>query len=74
MIFFIVFGIVILAVVLALVINLKKKNMAGGALNTNICNPINIIASTKKCPCCAEEIKIDAVKCKNCGSLLNVFK
>jgi hypothetical protein len=26
---------------------------------------------TKKCPFCAEEILIDAVKCKHCGSMLD---
>jgi hypothetical protein len=27
-------------------------------------------SATKKCPFCAEEVKIDAVKCKHCGSII----
>jgi len=27
--------------------------------------------ATKKCPFCAEEIDIDAVKCKHCGEFLS---
>lgn len=26
---------------------------------------------TKKCPMCAEEVLVDAVKCKHCGSMLD---
>ncbi|MDD4318990.1 MAG: hypothetical protein PHW10_01555 [Candidatus Peribacteraceae bacterium] len=28
-------------------------------------------SQTKKCPMCAEEIKVDAKKCKHCGEMLN---
>lgn len=31
---------------------------------------MNSEATTKRCPFCAEEILIDAVKCKHCGSML----
>ncbi|MCA7012525.1 zinc ribbon domain-containing protein [Dickeya dadantii] len=34
-------------------------------------NRVKSSSSVTKCPYCAEEIKLDAIKCKHCGSELN---
>jgi hypothetical protein len=65
---FIAFGIIFLTVLfIELIIGGKERSIPYDPLD------INSFISTKKCPCCLKEIKADAIKCKNCGSLINVF-
>ena len=66
-------GVIILTVILALAININRGTLDTNADLAESPDPINIVASTKKCPCCLKEIKADAIKCGNCRSLINVF-
>jgi hypothetical protein len=59
----VVLGLIILSVVLALITNKEKRSTS--------CDLID--SATKRCPCCTKEIKADAIKFKNCGSLITVF-
>jgi hypothetical protein len=58
-------GVIILAVILALVTNINRGTLDTNAGLTESSNPINIFATTKKCPCCTKVIKSDAIKCGN---------
>jgi hypothetical protein len=66
-------GVIILAVILALATNIDRGILDTNTYSTESSEPINIVASTKKCLCCLKEIKADAIKCGNCGSLINFF-
>ena len=61
----IVLNVIALSVALAFVITPATKN--------NTSNPTNIDAPNKKCPHCSEETDADAIKCKHCGSRINVL-
>lgn len=52
---------------------LEKSYLRRGWVEVGVASsqPEQAPATTKKCPYCAEEILVDAIKCKHCGSALS---
>ena len=53
-----------------LITDMDRKNIQN-KLDTP--KPENNVTPTKKCPSCLKEIEADAIKCKHCRSLFDVF-
>ena len=64
--YLIVLNVIAISVTLSFWLNTESND------DNNISNPKNI-TSTKKCPCCAEEIAADAMKCEHCRSFIDIF-
>lgn len=49
------------------------EDMSGSDINCPACATSILIpvGESKKCPFCAEQIKVDAIKCKHCGEMLD---
>ena len=69
--YLIVLNVILLSVVLGFLITYTGRENTPNSIDAS--KSKNITATTKQCPCCAKEIKVDAIKCKNCGSLINNF-
>ena len=68
--YIITIGILFLIVTVVEMSDIRKKKITCCTHDTSTSNARNI-ASTKKCPSCKAEMDNDAIKCKNCGALIN---
>ena len=50
----------------------NQSQIESGWRGYGLPEPVKSNADTKKCPFCAEEVKLAAIKCKHCGSELPV--
>ena len=66
-----VLTLIALSVVVGFILTYWDSENAHGDLDN--CKPLDNTATTRKCPCCGEEINGDAIKCKKCASMINTF-
>ena len=62
-----VFGLVLPAIIVAIMAPLEPRRKAPQVAPS----PSPVPPTGRVCPFCAEDIKLEAIKCKHCGEMLN---